>query len=117
MLDEVRSTEPMPRTTFATRDLVSAIVASEFQAIMTQSEATLGYVRAWYLDLLATALTVDLSNGNVQGALNLIFPQATCPTTYANLRALYTRPGSRAETLFGAGVSVSGADVGAALGK
>jgi hypothetical protein len=54
---------------------------------------------------------IDLSNGNVKAALDLIFPVATCPLTNAAHHALYLRNGSRAKTLFGPEFSLSGEDV------
>lgn len=115
LLNQVRAGEPQPQTVLTTRTLVAAIVPAEFNTIMGTSEATTGQIRAWYLQVLASAGSVDLSNGNVQAALTLIFPQASCPTTFAAVQALYTRPGSRAESLFGAGAVVQSVDISLAL--
>lgn len=114
LLNQVRSTEQIAQSTLSWNALLAAIVPSEFQTIMSASESTLGQLRDWYLNALGLAAHVDLSNGNIQAALSLIFPSASCPNTYAAIQALYTRNGSRAETLFGAGTVIQPSDIGIA---
>lgn len=62
---------------------------------------------------LTGAGEVDVSNANVRAAFSAMFGVGTA--TRAALIALATRPGSRAEQLWGVGTSVSAEDVARAL--
>lgn len=78
-----------------------------------------------YADLPATAQrawgalvgldTVPVCNTNIRAQIQAIWSAGT--TTRANLVALQTRDGSRAEVLFGEGVRVHHLDIAAALGS
>lgn len=59
----------------------------------------------------------SVNSVNIQAILNGLFPSATAPTTNANLVALRSRLGSRAEALFGAGTIIDSLDVAVALGR
>jgi hypothetical protein len=109
LLNLVRAGEQVAQTILKSSDIFQAVVASEWAATMTT------LARFQYFDaLMATGSGqghIDLSNGNVKAALDLIFPAATCPLTNAAHHALYLRNGSRAETLFGPQFALTGDDV------
>lgn len=112
MLNLVRATEQVPQSSLKSSDIFQAIVPTEWSAMVTT------LAKFQYLQILVEVGSgtgrIDLSNGNVKAALDLIFPSGSSPLTNAALHALYLRNGSRAETLFGVGTVVTGADVSAA---
>jgi hypothetical protein len=104
-LNLVRVGEQIPRDNLVPADIFTAIVPSEW------TTANMVLIKVQYLDLLFKVTRIDLSNGNVKAALDLVFPSGTAPLTNAAMHALYLRNGSRAETLFGPESYVSGVDV------
>lgn len=109
----VRSAEQINQTRLSAADILQAITPTEWTA------TNMVLLKFQYLQLVMIAGSVgaghiDLSNGNVKAALDLIFPTATTPATFAALHALYTRSGSRMETLFGAGTYVGYLELSAA---
>lgn len=105
LLNQIRPGEPIPQASLRAWQIFNAITPGDYQNMAANS------VKQAYLQTLMMAGTIDLSNSNVKAALDLIFPAGATPTTNAAIHALYTRNGSRAETLFGAGASVSAADI------
>ena len=92
-------------TSVPTSDIIDAIVFSEMSAFTTN--------QLLQLLLMLSVSTVNPSNANVRAFFAGLFGAAT--TTRANLIALSTRIGSRAEQLGGAGFVVAQSDVSFAL--
>ena len=93
------------RGTISTQELVEAVVQSEMPTNASQ--------RDWLI-MLASGTRVRVDTGSTARAgLLAIFGAAT--TTRANLTAVSSRPGSRAEQLFGVGTQITNADVATAL--
>lgn len=95
------------RTDISARELMGAVVNTEYLALDT------GHQNLWQT-LLITA-PVDASNTQTRTTVAAIFSSGT--TTRANLVALSTRQGSRAEVLWGAGTVVRAIDVSRALAR
>lgn len=87
------------------REVVSATTPAEFLALS-------GSQQNLYLALTGASGGVDSANALVRQAFSTIFGSTTA--TRAALVALLTRPGSRAEKLWGAGTIVDDALVGQA---
>lgn len=93
------------RGTIPTQELVEAVVQSEMPSNASQ--------RDWLI-MVASGVQVRVDAGSTARAgLLAIFGAAT--TTRANLTAASSRPGSRAEELFGAAVHITASDVDQAL--
>lgn len=90
-------------------EFLDAVVQADYNALAANSDA-----RPW-VKTLATMGQIDVKSANVRAIVAAIFPAGS--ETRANLIALQTRQGSRAEQLFGIGVSVSFLDVARALGR
>jgi hypothetical protein len=112
MLNLVRAGEQVAQTNLTSAQIFQAIAPTEWTA------TNIVLLKFQYLQILIEVGSgsgrIDLSNGNVKAALDLIFPVGTCPLTNAAHHALYLRNGSRVETLFGPGVSVTSEDVSTA---
>jgi hypothetical protein len=70
--------------------VVASIVMSEFATLTADQKS--------FLQMLCAAQTVQLTS-TLKTQLGLIFPNATTPTTRANIIALQSQPGSRAAEL------------------
>ena len=103
LLNSVSTGRTMPRTTISAADFMAALKLTE---LLTLSVNSLEALR-----LYVAAAVIDLSDPDVQTALGILFPQATCPNSFAQIQALERRPCSRAEELLGTGVVVSASDV------
>ena len=101
-----RAAIQIPQAALKSWDIFTAVVPSEWTAGM--SAAGMGL---YFAALMAIGNSqqgrIDLTNGNIKAALDLMFPTGTCPLTHAAMHALYTRNGSRAEQLFGAGTIIT----------
>jgi hypothetical protein len=94
------------RNDIASTEIVGAIAAADWTALTT--------VQCLKLSLLINPATrLDATNANTRAQFLAIFAGMT--TTIANLTTLAQRPGSRAEVLFGTGVTVGISDVSFAL--
>ncbi len=93
------------RTRIPAVEVVNAIVPTEWTALTADEKNRISFI--------VSAGEVDASAANTRSAFLAAFAGGT--TTRANLVALQTRPGSRAEALFGSGTFVSADDVAKAL--
>jgi len=84
------------RGVVASYEVIGAIVIGEYGALSAAN-------RTW-LNFLVIAPFVDLGNDNVRTTLGNLFAAGTASRTA--LQALATRPGSRAEQLFGVPVAL-----------
>lgn len=109
------------RADISSQEIVEAIVVADYTALpgsptAAQLSAERRYL-AWMGNLAAVGtvrlLNDDGSDGPVITNLKAMFNGGT--GTIARLNAISSRPGSRAEQLFGAGVVVTTQDVAAAL--
>lgn len=91
------------------------IVASHeiFEALAPSEWAALSAAEKQRVQTILAMAQVNLRGANTRAALAVAFGAGT--TTRTNLLALQTRPASRAEILFGAGVSIHHLDVAHAL--
>lgn len=93
------------RGTISAQELVEAIVQSEMPTNASQ--------RDWLIMVASGArVRVDTAS-TARAGLLAIFAAGTATRT--NLTTVSSRPGSRAEELFGLGVAITGDDVGQAL--
>lgn len=86
-------------------DMIANIASSEFTSLTSLQVAQLQFL------FQGSGGVVDATDTNTRNIITAIFAGKT--STLANFAALAKRQGSRAEVLFGVGVSVSGHDVGA----
>lgn len=96
------------RKDIAVREIIAAIAPADFAALTQLQCAKLS------LQFAGTGMVIDATNANTRGSFAGIFSGMSAATTNA-INALASRSGSRAEELFGVGVSVSIDDVGRAL--
>lgn len=94
------------RNDIVPKEVVNAITSTDFSAA-TQIQIS-------KLNLLFIATPIDATLANVRANFSGIFPAATFPTTNANLVALASRNGSRAEQLFGTGTRLTAGDIATA---
>jgi hypothetical protein len=85
-------------------EIINATDPAEWAALTAQEKQR--------YQTLTGAGQVDLSNANLRAMFSAMFAANT--TTRAALLAIATRTGSRAEVLFGPGVTVTAAQIGAA---
>jgi hypothetical protein len=107
ILNTVRGTITLLRDSVPRRDVFDAFVPTEVAALSS--------VQLQALELVMLMDPVNFASANTRTFLANIFPIATAPTTHANLVALATRNGSRAEQLFGIGTVITNQDVRKAL--
>lgn len=88
-----------------TYELVACIVKGEYD-VLAASDRTL-------LQIIVSAGQIDTADAGTRAIMATIFGAAT--TTRANMIARATRTGSRAEQLFGTGITVTVEDIGKAL--
>ena len=92
------------RATVTAADLQGCVVPAEYAALSAVQQ------NAWSAILVAAAGNgVPVSNANIRAQVTAIWGAAT--TTRANCAALQSRPGSRAEALWGDGTVVTDLDV------
>jgi hypothetical protein len=84
-----------------------------FEAIVPGEWAALSAQEKQRIQTILSMGQVDTTGGNTRAAFQAAF--ATGSATRSALNALLTRPGSRAESLFGGGARVSDGDVARAL--
>jgi hypothetical protein len=95
---EINGTVIVPSVSVS--ELQACVIASEFLALTGEKQLM------W--DLLTRGGDIEISSATVRGQLEAIWEGTQ---TLANITALYERPGSRAEELFGFGMTVSMQDV------
>ena len=86
-------------------EVVAATAPAEWALLTDQEQAR--------YTMIVNAGVVDTTSANIIASFAAMFPAGSA--TRANLLALASRTGSRAEQLFGVGVAVSAVDVGKAL--
>ncbi len=101
--------EMLPNTSVTVNDVMDAIDGSELAAVDTNG------LQFFLMRMQASGGSVDISSGSpIIGQVAAIFTVTDAPNSRAALNALTTREASRAEILFGSGVSVTYMDVGTA---
>jgi hypothetical protein len=108
--DMLNATDPtilVPRGRVETWEIIASTVRAEWEALTADAKQL-------YLTIVSAGV-VDTTDPQIRAILGGLFPAGT--TTRANLLARLTRPGSRAEQLFGAGAVISAMDVARALGR
>lgn len=105
LLNTVRGTILIDRDLIESYEIINATVPTEWAALSAAEKQRYQTVTG--------AGKVDCRNANVRATFQAMFGVGT--TTRANLTALLTRQGSRAEQLFGAGAFVSAEDIAKAL--
>lgn len=100
--------EPVSATTVSSAQLQNAVVASDFTALTAAQQ------NLWAIIVQeAISRPLDLTLTGIRAQILAIFGSGT--TTRANLAALQTRAGSRAEALFGPGTFLTSTDISTAL--
>jgi len=90
-------------------ELQGALDAAEYSAFSA------AFIGRWQAILMATMDALPVNTGNLKQQLLAMFPNsAGTANSRANLIALQTKNGSRAEVLFGDGTAISAGDVGLA---
>ena len=112
LLNEIGLSVPpeiLPNTSVAVKDVLDAVDGSELSAVNING-------LQFFLSRLQTASgSIDISQGSpIKGQVAAIFTVGNAPNSRTALDALKTREASRAEILFGSGVTVSYMDVGTA---
>lgn len=98
------SNDPVTGSTF-----LAALDPVELSSLTSQQMAV--------VQLYTTADTVAIGEPNVQSWIMSTWPAETSPRTNAALMALFNRPCSRAEVLFGRGAQVGTSDIYTALNQ
>uniref|UniRef100_A0A6M3IJS8 Uncharacterized protein n=1 Tax=viral metagenome TaxID=1070528 RepID=A0A6M3IJS8_9ZZZZ len=101
LLNRVRDTIAVDKDLVSTPEIFEAIVPGEWAVASAQEKQR--------IQLILSMGSVDLRGPNTRASFQAAFGSGT--QSRANLVALLTRKGSRAEELFGSGVSVSWDDV------
>jgi hypothetical protein len=101
LINQVHDTIKITRDTVSTYEIFDAIVPDEWDALTATEKSR--------IQLILSMGQVSLKGANTRAALSKAFGAGT--TTRSNLIAMMTRPGSRAEELFGAGVVVTWDDI------
>ena len=105
LLNQVRGSISIARSVINSYEIINAIVPADWTSLTAAEKQR--------IELITGAGQVDVQNTNVRNQFLAAFGPGT--TTRTNLANLQTRTGSRAEQLFGSGVSVGSSDVAAAL--
>ena len=111
LVNKVRAAISVPRPDVTPLEILEAIKVTDFI-----SNANALYA-AWF-QALATYPSVRILNENATDTrvmTNLMTILANGSASENRLRALASRPGSRAEQLFGVGVTIADGDIGKAL--
>lgn len=101
ILNTVRPSSSITRTLVDAWEVVNSIVPVEYAALTAPARE--------YLNMVISANKVQLGGGAVRDGLSLVFGVGT--TTRANITALLSRPGTRAEELFGIDIKISLEDI------
>jgi hypothetical protein len=105
LLNEVDAGIQIDRTQIARREVMEAIVWSEFEGATATKR-----------DTVKTLMTLDNFNVNAQNVKDGFLGVFGAGTgTRTNLTAMLNRPGSRAEQLFGEGAQITHTDIAIAL--
>lgn len=105
LLNQIRGSIQINRGVIPAYEIINAIVPADWSALSAAEKQR--------IELITGAGQVDVKNANVRNQFLQAFGAGT--TTRTNLGGLQNRDGSHAEQLFGADVTVSNADVAAAL--
>jgi hypothetical protein len=105
-LNAIRPGSTIQRSTIASAEFVNCLVLADYVALSDPQRA--------YVALIALLPNIPTTAGN-QVRTNLLAIFGVGTATRGNVAAIVQRTGTRAEELFGAGVSVAHADVAAAL--
>lgn len=98
-----------------TTEVFLADMAAQIKAIRSDNPAGVKAAFAPLWDLLTIVRTVDYAHATVQNALAGMVTYGIGGLTTAQVSTITTRPCSRAETLWGSGVSISSNDISFAL--
>ena len=110
ILNDASLGENLDPATISATDLQAAVVATEYGSLSAiQRELWMALLQS------TTAGGVQATNTNIRSQITTIWGAGT--TTRSNLAALQTRNASRAEILFGEGVSITPQAVGRALNQ
>ncbi len=104
LINLVRATIQIDRTSIPAAEVIEATVPSEWAALTTQEKDRYA--------LLIGAGSINPKGPNTRAVFQAMFGPPT--TTRGNLIALQSRDGSRAEQLFGIGMVVNHLDIAAA---
>jgi hypothetical protein len=102
-----RTAETLFRDYTPAADIVAAVVKAEYDALNATNKA--------WLNFLVSASTVRSGDATVRATVVGLF--AAGAASIARLQAVSSRPASRAEILFGPGVTVNAVQVQQALGR
>ena len=95
--------EPVTVQSVSTSALQNAVLASDYTGLTAAQQ------QLWLTIIVAGGGHIDVSQTGIRNQIGSIFGAGT--TTRANLLALQTRAGSRAEALFGLGTTLSSTDI------
>lgn len=101
LLNTPRQGATVNRTIVPAWEVVNAVVPAEYAALTATYRD--------YLTFVVSATEVQLGGGGVRDGLGAVFPAQSA--TRANLLALLTKQASRAEQLFGFGVTITPDDI------
>ncbi len=101
------SAETLPNRVLESFEFTRCIKMSEFDTVFTGWTAG---QKEWYARLLASG-KIDVGNTSIRTDLGTLFPNATAPISRAAVLAIADRSCSRAEKLWGSGVTVAYYDV------
>lgn len=104
LLNAVAVANQIPNTSVAVKAARDEIRLAEWEAL-TQGD------RDMIMLLFGSETTIDITNTRLVTQILGVFTLDDSPLTYAAMLLLATRNGSRAEALFGIGISVSSADI------
>lgn len=105
LLNQVRAGTSITKSYIPLEDVLAAIVKTEFDSLTTANKTV--------VDQFCRGTRIKSGEANMRTTMAALFGSGT--TTRANLIALSTRTGSRAEVLFGENTLISHADVARAL--
>ena len=103
LLNRTRPTISVKRATIQTWEIIAATESADWTALSVEAKDR--------YRVIVSAGVIDVSDANIRALLGALLPAGSA--TRANLIARISRPGSRAEQLFG--VSVSSDEIAKAL--
>lgn len=105
LLNQIRAGISITKSYVPIEDVLAAIVKTEFDSLTSANKTV--------VDQFVRGTRVKTGDANMRTTMAALFASGT--TTRANLVALATRTGSRAEVLFGENTAITHADVARAL--
>ncbi len=101
LINQVRNTINIDRDLIDAHEIFECIVPAEWTTISAQEKER--------VQVILSMGQINTKGANTRAAFQVAFAAGT--TTRANLAALLSRKGSRAEELFGTGISISWDDI------